>query len=139
MSAETGYACCSVVRSSTHGLAGVTTAVIDRGGSRPRSVCVAVGIVFSALVGAREPDMDLPRARVHRKTLLERRVLLVHSGGAVARVPLRFAVRLSHRGVTNWIPALRGRVPRDRSLGIARWGVDRCGSRYWSSNWLRHT
>ena len=51
------------------------------------------------------PDADQAGTRVHRRTLLERRVALIRLAGTLARVPLRTLTLLPHRGVTHSLTA----------------------------------
>ena len=90
---------------------GVTHEVVGAGlalaGARALELGVpaTIGIVVCAVAGARLPDVDVPRARLHRRTWPERRFRLVRTVGALARVPLRFGAWLRHRGVTHSLVA----------------------------------
>jgi membrane-bound metal-dependent hydrolase YbcI (DUF457 family) len=84
-----------------------------------------VGLAAAAWVASMLPDVDLPGARVHRRTRLERRHLAVRSAGRLARIPLWLAARLEHRGITHSIAAcaaviwLAALISRDAAIGAA--------------------
>lgn len=93
-----------LVRGVTHEIVGVG---LDVAAAR------AVALGFTAtdrggrfgLLGSRLPDVDAARSRVHRRTLLERRVTLVRVAGRVVRVPLRVGPWLRHRGIAHSVLA----------------------------------
>jgi membrane-bound metal-dependent hydrolase YbcI (DUF457 family) len=92
------------MRAATHGLVGVTTAVVAADAFDPGTAALAV-IAASALLGTRLPDADVPRARIYRRTLTERRIWLIHVLGTIVRRPLVFAQRFQHRGITHSLTA----------------------------------
>jgi membrane-bound metal-dependent hydrolase YbcI (DUF457 family) len=61
----------------------------------------AVVAVGAAWVGSLLPDADVAGARVYRRSRMERRVWVVRLLGALARLPLRVAILLGHRGLTH--------------------------------------
>lgn len=92
------------MRAVTHEFVGVGSAVVAA-----QAVDLApaptVGLVQSAVVGTRLPDVDFAGARVHCRTLFERRLWPVHLVGTIARLPLRVGPLFRHRGVTHSLPA----------------------------------
>lgn len=64
-----------------------------------------IGLIACAVAGARLPDVDVPRARLHRRTWPERRFRLARAVGALARLPLSLGSWLRHRGVTHSVLA----------------------------------
>ena len=85
------------MRATTHGLVGVGTAVIAAEALDLGTAALA-GLAASALLGARLPDADLAGARIHRRTVAERRNWLIYVLGTGARVPL-FLARVSGTAV----------------------------------------
>jgi inner membrane protein len=63
------------------------------------------GLAASALLGARLPDADVDGARIHRRTLAERRSWPVYVVGTIVRLPLLLARGLRHRGITHSLAA----------------------------------
>ncbi len=62
--------------------------------------------VGAAVCGSRLPDVDQLGARVHRRTRLERRGVLLGATGALLRLPLvAFALLVRHRGVSHSLAA----------------------------------
>jgi len=100
---SSGVASCAV-RAATHGLVGVATAVVVAEAFDPGTAALA-GVAVSALLGARLPDADVPGARIHRRTLAERRNWSIYVLGTIARAPLLFARRFQHRGITHSLTA----------------------------------
>lgn len=93
------------VRNATHQLVGVTCAL---GASRALGLeAVEIAAMGTAAVcGSWLPDVDRVGARVHRRSRLERRSLLVGALGLVGRLPLvAVAVVARHRGVTHSLSA----------------------------------
>jgi membrane-bound metal-dependent hydrolase YbcI (DUF457 family) len=92
----------------THELVGVGSAVVVAQ-ALDLGPAPTAGMAVSALLGSRLPDVDVRGARVHRRTLLERRLRPVRLAGTVVRLPLRFGPLLRHRGVTHsllaWVAA----------------------------------
>jgi membrane-bound metal-dependent hydrolase YbcI (DUF457 family) len=65
---------------------------------------VAAGAVGASLLGSRLPDADQLGSRIHRRTRLERRSLVVRLAGGVLRLPMTlFAALAKHRGATHWL------------------------------------
>ena len=91
------------MRNPTHQAAGAAStlavcAAVDCG---PLATIVAV---CASVLGSRLPDVDQPGARIHRRTRLERRSLLVRLAGRVLRLPMTiFASLAQHRGATHWL------------------------------------
>jgi inner membrane protein len=88
----------------THQIIGVGLAAAS-GAALNAPVATAAVLVGASWVGSLLPDADLAGARVHRRTRVERRVLLARAVGAVARLPLRLLTMLPHRGVTHSVLA----------------------------------
>jgi len=89
------------VRTVTHELVGVTLA-IAAGHVAGASGSELAGLAAGAFVGSLLPDVDHPRARVHRRTRLERRSPLVRLLVAPVRLALRAVGALGpHRGITH--------------------------------------
>lgn len=89
------------MRSTTHELVGVSCAL---GASRALELDVLPGVALAAaaVCGSWLPDADQLGARVHRRSRLERRSLLVGAAGALARLPLlAFALCTRHRGISH--------------------------------------
>jgi membrane-bound metal-dependent hydrolase YbcI (DUF457 family) len=92
------------MRAGTHGLVGIGIAALAAQAVDLDPMATA-GLVGAALVGSRLPDVDVAGARVHRRTVLERRSALLRAVGSVARLPLRLATGLRHRGITHSVLA----------------------------------
>jgi membrane-bound metal-dependent hydrolase YbcI (DUF457 family) len=93
------------VRNATHELVGVSLAVAA-GQALDAGPPESVGLAAAALCGSRLPDIDQLGARIHRRTRLERRSLLVGAPAAAIRLPLvAFAAVVSHRSLTHSVPA----------------------------------
>ena len=89
------------VRNATHELVGVSLALAAAKVVQADPL-ETVGLAAASLCGSRLPDVDQLGARVHRRSRLERRSLLVGAIGAALRLPLRaFAALVPHRGVTH--------------------------------------
>jgi membrane-bound metal-dependent hydrolase YbcI (DUF457 family) len=89
------------VRNATHELVGITLAVAA-GQAVEAGPLETAGLAVAALIASRLPDVDVPGARIHRRSRLERRNLLAGGAGALLRLPLRlFAALVPHRGVTH--------------------------------------
>lgn len=89
------------MRNATHELVGVSLAL-----AAARAVeadpLETVGLAAASLCGSRLPDIDQLGARVHRRSRLERRSLLVGATGAALRLPLlALAALVPHRGLTH--------------------------------------
>jgi membrane-bound metal-dependent hydrolase YbcI (DUF457 family) len=84
----------------THQIAGVGLAAVA-GAALDADATTAAVLVGASWLGSLLPDADLAGARVHRRTRLERRNLLVGLVGSLARLPLRLLVVLGHRGLTH--------------------------------------
>ena len=93
------------MRNATHELVGVSLAVAA-GQALDAGPIESVGLAAAALCGSRLPDIDQLGARIHRRTRLERRSLLVSAPAAAIRLPLvAFAAVVSHRSLTHSVPA----------------------------------
>jgi membrane-bound metal-dependent hydrolase YbcI (DUF457 family) len=81
------------------GLAAVAVAALD--------VSTATGgaLLGAAWLGSILPDADLARGRVHRRSLIERRVPVLRLVGTVARLSVRWLVVFPHRGLTHSLAA----------------------------------
>ena len=91
------------MRNRTHQAVGaaVTLAVCAAADS---SGLVAAAAVCASLLGSRLPDADQPGARIHRRTRLERRSIVVRLAGRVLRLPMTiFAALAQHRGAAHWL------------------------------------
>jgi membrane-bound metal-dependent hydrolase YbcI (DUF457 family) len=89
------------VRNATHELIGVSLALAAAKVVEADAL-ETVGLAAASLCGSRLPDVDQLGARVHRRSRLERRSLLVGATGAALRGPLLvFAVVVRHRGVAH--------------------------------------
>ena len=91
------------MRNMTHEAVGaaVTLAVCAAVGTGPLAAAAAV---CASLLGSRLPDADQPGTRIHRRTRLERRSLIVSLAGGVLRLPMTaFAELAQHRGATHWL------------------------------------
>lgn len=89
------------VRNTTHELLGVT---LSLAASRALELdeLASLPLVAGAVYGSWLPDADRLGSRVHRRTRLERRSLLVAAAGTLARLPLlAFALLARHRGVSH--------------------------------------
>jgi membrane-bound metal-dependent hydrolase YbcI (DUF457 family) len=93
------------MRNATHELVGVSLALAAAKVVEADPL-ESVGLAAASLCGSRLPDLDQLGARVHRRSRLERRSLLVGATGAALRLPLlAFAVLVPHRGVTHSVLA----------------------------------
>ncbi len=95
------------MRNTTHQLLGVTLALgaLRLAEADPQPPLV-VGAAAGALFGSWLPDVDQPGARLHRRSHLERRSLLVGAAGALARLPLlAFSLLARHRAITHSLAA----------------------------------
>lgn len=89
------------MRNTTHELIGVSLA-LTAGQALEAGPLESAGLAVAAVAGARLPDVDQLGARVHTRTRLERRSLIVGAVGAVVRLPLvAFAGIVSHRALTH--------------------------------------
>lgn len=89
------------MRNATHGLIGVSLGLVVARGLEADGFETAA-VAGAALYGSWLPDADQLGARVHRRSRLERRSLVVAAAGAAARLPLLvFAVVARHRGVSH--------------------------------------
>jgi membrane-bound metal-dependent hydrolase YbcI (DUF457 family) len=89
------------VRNATHELIGVSLA-LAAGHLVEAQPLQTAGLALAAVCGSRLPDIDQLGARVHRRTRLERRSLLVGAASAALRLPLvAFAAIVSHRTLTH--------------------------------------
>lgn len=91
------------VRNTTHELLGVSCALAA---SRALELDALSGaaVVAASVCGSWLPDADQLGARVHRRSRLERRSLLIGAAGALARLPLlAFALVARHRGISHWL------------------------------------
>jgi membrane-bound metal-dependent hydrolase YbcI (DUF457 family) len=89
------------MRTGTHELVGVSLA-LAAAKLVEADPLETVGLAAASLFGSRLPDLDQLGARVHRRSRLERRSLLVGATGAAMRLPLlACAVLVPHRGVTH--------------------------------------
>jgi membrane-bound metal-dependent hydrolase YbcI (DUF457 family) len=89
------------VRNATHELVGVSLALAAATVVEADPL-ETVGLAAASVCGSRLPDMDQLGARVHRRSRLERRSLLVGATGAALRLSLlAFAALVPHRGVTH--------------------------------------
>jgi membrane-bound metal-dependent hydrolase YbcI (DUF457 family) len=89
------------VRNATHELIGVSLA-LAAGHLLEAQPLQTAGLAVAAVCGSRLPDIDQLGARIHRRTRLERRSLLVGAVGAALRLPLVvFAASVSHRALTH--------------------------------------
>jgi membrane-bound metal-dependent hydrolase YbcI (DUF457 family) len=89
------------VRNTTHELLGVSCALAT---SRALELDALPGaaVVAASVCGSWLPDADQLGSRVHRRSRLERRSLLVGAAGALARLPLlAFAMVARHRGISH--------------------------------------
>ena len=89
------------MRHGTHELIGVSVAVA---GARAldASALETAGAAVAAFYGSWLPDIDRLGSRVHRRSALERRNLLVGLVGFVLRIPaFAFAAVARHRGVSH--------------------------------------
>src|SRR4051812_41625176 len=84
----------------THQITGVSVAALSAA-AVPASSASPVVLLARAWAGSLLPRADLPRARVYRRTRVERRLLLARGLGALARLPLRPLALLPHRGITH--------------------------------------
>lgn len=89
------------VRNGTHVLVGVTAA-LGAAQALGSDVATAAGMSVGAVVGSALPDADQLGSRVHRRTRMERRNILIGAVGLAVRIPLvAFAVLARHRGVSH--------------------------------------
>jgi membrane-bound metal-dependent hydrolase YbcI (DUF457 family) len=93
------------VRNVTHELIGVSVALGAAKAAElgPVETTVAAG---AAVIGAWLPDVDQLGSRIHRRSRLERRNLVVGAAGGLLRLPLfPFGALISHRAVTHSVLA----------------------------------
>jgi membrane-bound metal-dependent hydrolase YbcI (DUF457 family) len=89
------------VRNTTHELIGVSLA-LTAGQAIEAGPFESGGLALAAVAGARLPDLDQLGARIHTRTRLERRSLIIGLVGAAVRLPLvAFAGIVSHRALTH--------------------------------------
>ena len=89
------------MRNTTHELIGVSLA-LTAGQALEAGPLESAGLAVAAVAGARLPDVDQLGARVHTRTRLERRSLIIGAVGAALRLPLvAFAGIVSHRALTH--------------------------------------
>ncbi len=93
------------MRNATHELIGASVGLAAARAVHADPVLTVV-TVGAAVFGSRLPDVDQLGARVHRRTRLERRGMLLGVAGRVVRLPLvAFAMVARHRGVTHSLAA----------------------------------
>jgi membrane-bound metal-dependent hydrolase YbcI (DUF457 family) len=93
------------MRNVTHELIGVTVALgaAEAAELGPVETTVAAG---AAVVGAWLPDADQLGSRIHRRSRLERRNLVVGAAGVLLRLPLLvFGALATHRAITHSVLA----------------------------------
>jgi len=118
------------MRNATHELVGASVGLAAAHVVSADSILTAI-TVGAAVCGSRLPDVDQVGARVHRRTRLERRGLLLGGAGAILRLSLvAFALVARHRGVTHSLAACAVLVAGAALLGGAlpfvvfgAWGV----------------
>lgn len=89
------------MRNGTHVLVGVTAAL---GGAQAlgSDLATAAAMSVGAALGSPLPDADQLGSRVHRRTRMERRNVLIGAAGLALRIPLvAFALLARHRGVSH--------------------------------------
>jgi membrane-bound metal-dependent hydrolase YbcI (DUF457 family) len=87
----------------THGTVGITLGAIT---ARVAHLDVTDSVVLAATLGAGSliPDADEPHALIWKRTMLERRYLLVSATGVIVRMPLLPLRLLPHRGPCSHSP-----------------------------------
>jgi membrane-bound metal-dependent hydrolase YbcI (DUF457 family) len=91
------------MRNATHEAIGAAMALavcaaLDSGAA------MAAGALGASVLGSRLPDVDQPRARIHRRTRLERRSIGVGLAVGALRLPMAMFARVGrHRGATHWL------------------------------------
>jgi membrane-bound metal-dependent hydrolase YbcI (DUF457 family) len=91
------------VRNTTHEAVGVAVtlticAAVDSG------PLAAAAAICASLLGSRLPDADQLGTRIHRRTRLERRNMVLGLAGGALRLPMTgFAGVAQHRGATHWL------------------------------------
>ncbi|MCA1700675.1 MAG: metal-dependent hydrolase [Actinobacteria bacterium] len=91
------------MRNATHQAIGVASSFVATAavGGGPSMCAIAA---TAALYGSRLPDVDQPGSRIHRRSRLERRHLVVRAIGLIVRLPMSIiALTVRHRGATHWL------------------------------------